>query len=387
MKKKSVVLILAALMLLTSCSGKPAAKETPTGVYYEITGVDPTETVLVLDGNEIPAELYCYWAAFNCSALEYQLNMYHDYFGMYEEIFQDDGTIDWNANFPSSDLTLNEYAKDMAEDTVFFYAAIENLAKQYGVELTEEDQASVEEEMQSMADSLGGDAEFENYLEETGLSRDNLQRVMSATSLLDGLIDLAGQEGSEIYLPPEDYSQYMSYLDCILLSTDGLSEEETAAKRQTGEDLLAQLEQAEDKDTLFTQLAEEYSEDPDRTEEGYFYTPGTMPAEVEAAATSLAPGAVSGLVETDSGLYLVLGKSLEDGLALYPEQKTALLQNYVVGLVNDYQETMEVERRGTLTDMDMSEFYQNYLDKMDQRAVDDATAVLSGAESSTAPQE
>ena len=52
------------LYVLTACGGTPAA-EAPTGVYYEITGVAPAETVLVLDGNEIPAELYCYWTAFN----------------------------------------------------------------------------------------------------------------------------------------------------------------------------------------------------------------------------------------------------------------------------------------------------------------------------------
>ena len=106
MKRMCLAPILAACMLLTACGGTPAA-EAPTGVYYEITGVAPAETVLVLDGNEIPAELYCYWTAFNCSAVEYQLNMYHDYYGMYEELFRDDGTIDWNAGFPDSDLTLN----------------------------------------------------------------------------------------------------------------------------------------------------------------------------------------------------------------------------------------------------------------------------------------
>ena len=385
MKRMCVGISLAALMLLSACTGKPAG-EAPSGVYYDITGVDPAETVLVLDGNEIPAELYCYWAAFNCSALEYQLKMYHDYFGMYEEVFQDDGTIDWNAKFPSSDMTLNQYAKDMAEDTVFFYAAIENLADQYGVTLTEENEAAIDEEMEGMKESLGGEEEFQNYLEETGLSVDNLRRVMSATSLLDGLMELAGQEGSEIYLDPAKYGDYLGYTDYIFLSTDGLSEDEAAAKRQTAGDILAQLEQAEDKDARFAELATEYNEDTNRGETGYFYTPGTLPAAVEEAAAALEPGAVSELVESEEGLYLVLGKSLEEGLAGDPQQTDAVLQNYVVELVNTYQEEMEVERRGTLTDMEMGEFYQKYLDEMDQRALDDATEILDGAATSTEPQ-
>lgn len=387
MKRKIIALTMAAAMLLTACSGKPAGEE-PSGVYYEITGVDPEETVLVLDGNEIPAELYCYWAAFNCSALEYQLKMYHDYYGMYEEIFGDDGEIDWNAEFPSSKMTLNEYAKSMVEDTVFFYAAIENMAKKYGVELTEEDKAAIEEERLNMVDSLGGEEAFEDYLEETGLSRDNLERVMAATSLLDGLMEQAGQEGSDLYLPAENYGEYLRYTDYIVLFTgSSLSDEEKAAKRQTAEDLLAQLNAGGDKEELFVQLAGEHSEEA-RSEEqvGYFYAPGTMPDVFEEAAGALQPGEVSDIVETDNGLYIILGKSLEEGLEQYPEEKDELLQNYVVSLVNEYQDGIEVERRGTLTDMELGGFYQKYLEKMSERAVEDATNTLQGAESSPSAQ-
>ena len=109
------------------------------------------------------------------------------------------------------DLTLNEYAQNMVEDTVYFYAAIENLAEKYGVELTEEDEAAIEEERRSMEDSLGGPEAFEDYLQETGLSLGNLRRVMAATSLLDGLIDLAAQADSALYLPREDYGQHFYY--------------------------------------------------------------------------------------------------------------------------------------------------------------------------------
>lgn len=59
MKRKIIALTMAAAMLLTACSGKSAGED-PSAVYYEITGVDSEETVLVLDGNDIPAELYCY---------------------------------------------------------------------------------------------------------------------------------------------------------------------------------------------------------------------------------------------------------------------------------------------------------------------------------------
>jgi len=58
----------------------------------------------------------------------------------------------------------------------------------------------------------------------------------------------------------------------------------------------------------------------------------------------------------------------------------------VVSLVNEYQDGMEVERRGTLTDMELGGFYQKYLEKMSERAVEEATNTLQGAESSPSAQ-
>jgi len=218
MKKRLIVLFVMTAVLLTACGGP--VKEDPMGVYHKITGVKPEEVVLVLDGNEISAELYFYWTAFNCSALEYQLNMYHDY-GMYQEVFQEDGTLNWGTEFPTgSGTTLSQYAKTMAEDTIFFYAAIENLANTYGIVLTAEDEDAIEAERQNMEDALGGPEGFENYLTEMGLSREGLTRVMAVTNLLDGLIELAGQEDSQLYLPEADYPQYLGYTDFIFFALD-----------------------------------------------------------------------------------------------------------------------------------------------------------------------
>lgn len=388
MKRKCLAPFLAACMLLSACGGTPAA-EPPAGVYYEITGVDPAETVLVLDGNEIPAELYCYWTAFNCSAVEYQLKMYHDLYGMYEELFREDGTIDWNADFPNSDLTLNEYAGNMVEETVFFYAAIENLAEKYGVKLSEEDEAAIEEELQSMEESLGGPEAFEQYLQETGLSLDNLRRVMAATNLLDSLTGLAEQPDSELYLPQEDYGKYLYYTDYIALSlTDDMSEAEQTEVRSTAQGLLTQLEEAEDREALFAELAKEHSQESAQSEgqSGYFYAPGVMPEVFETAAQTLSPGELSGLIESERAVYILLGKDLEQGLSAYPGQKDALLQSHVVELVNAYQDGMEVERRGDLTDMVVGDFYEKYLEKMEQIAVEDTVDTLQKAQESAAPQ-
>ncbi len=72
------------------------------------------------------------------------------------------------------------------------------------------------------------------------------------------------------------YGEYLRYTDYIVLFTgSSLSDEEKAAKRQTAEDLLAQLNAGGDKEELFVQLAGEHSEEA-RSEEqvGYFLCAG-----------------------------------------------------------------------------------------------------------------
>ncbi|NCE64929.1 hypothetical protein D1159_10110 [Pseudoflavonifractor sp. 524-17] len=375
MKKRVFLLFVMAAVLLTACGG-PEKGET-MGVYHQITGVKPEEVVLVLDGNEISAELYCYWTAFNCSALEYQLNMYHDY-GMYQELFQEDGSLNWGAEFPAgSGMTLSQYAKTMAEDTIFFYAAIENLAKTHGVVLSAEDEAVIETERQNMEEALGGPEGFENYLTEMGLSRESLTRVMAVTSLLDGLIELAGQQDSPLYLPEADYPKYLGYTDFLFFAVDADKDQEQA--RKEAEEIHQQLGQAENPAARFGELAVQYTAEG-RAMTDYFYTPGSMPEPFEAAAAQLQPGQLSPVVETESGCYILLGKSLPEGLERQPEQRKTLLENYIVAQAGQYQEEMEVVRKGDLTSLDAGNFYQDYLKYMEDRAVENATAILSGKE-------
>ena len=161
-----------------------------------------------------------------------------------------------------------------------------------------------------------------------------------------------------------------------------MTEEERAEVRGTAQNLLTQLNEAEDKEALFSKLVEEYSQERPQSEGqyGYFYAPDVMPEVFENTVRTLSPGEVSGLVESEHAVYILLGKDLEQGLAAYPDQKDALLQSYVMELVNDYQDEMEVERRGDLTNMMVGDFYQQYLDQMNQRAVEDAAAVLRKAQ-------
>lgn len=262
MMKRWMSGLLALVLLAGLCAGcgdkRPIdtpTEEAPYGIYYDVTGIHPRETVLEVDGNQIPAELYFYWLTYTCGNLENSLNMYHTYYGLYGELFGEDGSLSWDADFEEG-KTLAQKALEDAENSVKFYAAIENLAARRDVSLTEEDQAALDGSIASAKEQLGEEG-FADYLELMGITQENFRRISAAGFLFDRLRELVLVEGDELYRELGG----SIYVDHILLSTvnnetgEALPEEEIAAKRATAEDLLAQLQAAEDREALFTQLA------------------------------------------------------------------------------------------------------------------------------------
>lgn len=371
---KRTICALLALTMIFLCVGCGANDE-PSGIYYEITGIAPNETVMEVDGNAIPAELYFYWTTYNCNTIDYQILSSYNYYGVYGELLNEDGTLNWDAEL-SEGTTVGQFAREQAENSVKLYAAIENMAKEYGVEMTDEDKASLEENRAAAIEELGGEEEFQAYLEELGISEDSFNRLSSASYLVEGLTDLVLEEGSPLYLAPEDYNQYAIYADHILLSTqdtttgEALSEEEIEAKRATAEDLLAQLQEAEDVEALFSQLADEYSEDPGRDSypNGYIYAPGTMVTEFEDAAASLNPGEISGIVESTYGYHIILRKDLTQGLADDPDQKRTLAQNHLDSLLQLAMQEAEVTASDKLDTIEPGTLYVSYTTWLNEKA-------------------
>ena len=384
--KKTICALLALAMILTlAACGK--SQEPPSGIFYDITGIAPDETVMEVDGNAVPAELYFYWTAYNCSVIDYQILSANNYYGAYSDLVGEDGALIWDGAL-SETQTVNQFALEQVEDTVKFYAALENMAKEYGVEMTEEDKAAMAENRAAAVEQLGSEEAFQEYLAELGLREESFERLSVAAYLMDGLTDLVLEEGSPLYLSPEDYDQYAAYADHILLTTKdtatgvSLSEEEIAAKRATAEDLLAQLQQAEDVEALFAQLADEYSQDPGRESNptGYIYTPGTMVTEFEDAVSALAPGEISGIVESDYGFHIILRRDLTEGLDNDPDQKRAIAETHMQSLVELNMQEAEVTRSDLLADMDPGAFYVSYTARLEElAAAKEAESAADGA--------
>ena len=86
-----------------------------------------------------------------------------------------------------------------------------------------------------------------------------------------------------------------------------------------------------------------------------------MNAAYETAAKALRPGQVSGVVEGETGFYIILRKALTDKLKADPEALANLQEDYLSDLVVARAVQMEVTAAPELKDLDAVEVYSAYV--------------------------
>ncbi len=386
----SCVLVLTMLLsLLSGCGAAPAqeSSDADAGIFYELTGIPAGKTVMTVSGVNISAEEYLYWLAYLCTSMEYNITNYNAYYGSYANLINpEDSSVIWDGEFQDG-MTLAEYARNEAESTIKFYTAIELMAQKYNAGLDEEDKAAIVESLNGAIAELGGQEAFDAYLKKLGISQDTFQNLSASGYLFDNLLLLVLQEGTDLYLQPENYSKYATYADHILLTTidtdsgKALSPEQLQEKKALAEDLLAQLRSSEDPVALFSQLADQYSEDPGREEnpDGYVFTPNTMVKVFEDTANALEVGQISDIVESDYGYHIILRKDLQDALDADPEQKVSLAQTHLTTLLTILAGEATVEVMPEIQNLDVAAFYPAYSAKVKELTIANAEAMAADA--------
>lgn len=386
--KKLISAVLAVVMVLTmfaGCSqtqeGSTAADTGGAGVFYEITGIPAEKVVMTVSGVGITAEEYLYWVAYLGASISYNIVNYNAYYGMYDNLVNDDGTMNWDEEFQNG-LTLAEYVQTEAESTIAFYTAIKLMAEKHNAGLDDKDTAAITESLNAAISELGGQEEFEAYLAKLGICQNTFLDMTASSYLFDNLLLQVLEEGSELYLSPDKYDKYATYADHILFMTidldsgKPLSPDLMAQQRTLAEQTLASLRASDDPITLFKQLADEYSEDTGRATnpEGYIFTPGTMVQAFEDAAKALQVGEISDIVESDYGYHIILRKDLLEGLKADPEERVNLAEKHLTTLLTILAGEATVEVMDDVKDLDVGTFYEAYNVKVQEIAINNANA-------------
>ena len=369
----TIALALAMVLTLVSCGGMKKGSRTD-GIYYEATGISPDAVLMRLGGVDVPAERYFYWlynsvsnAAMYCGADGFDTDA-------------GDGRSYAEVCF---DFTL-EAAKE--------YCLVEKWAKELGLTLTEEDDASIKEQVDAYEEEYG-DFGFK-YM---GVTRETMEYLYTQFAYYDLLLDAAMVEGGSLSPDEETLRAYVEEAglikaDHVLLATkdlttnEPLSEDEIQAKYQKAEEILAELQAAEDLEATFKALADEYSEDTGRTAypDGYVFSEGDMVIEFENAAKALNAGEISGIVESDFGYHILLRKEISAEEILTEDSYfTYLLERKTAEMDVEYSEIFE---QNVLT-MDMGDFYTKVSEARDVLYAEYEASIMAGGKDESGEEE
>ena len=227
-----------------------------------------------------------------------------------------------------------------------------------------------------------------------GVTRETMEEMYKAFGCYDLLNESVYVEGSALAPTEEDLLAYaeesgLMKADHILLATQNLSTgatlDEAAVQAQyaKAEEILAQLQAAEDVETLFKTLADENSEDTGRVAypDGYVFGAGEMVIEFENAAKELAVGEINGIVESPYGYHILLRKALTAEEVLADGEYFAfVLKKYTDGAEVEYSELYN----NVVAQLDLGAFYTAVSDARDTLYSEYLAQQETGAESGEA---
>ena len=284
MQKWKLFPALLSCLLLTACAApeEPKNPSVPeTAVLGEAAGVPEEETLLTVDGQEIPAWRYLYWLAFTCDQIQ----------ARYEEA---GAVLDWNA--PADGGTLSSYAKGQALEDTVLYAAVENWAASYRCALDGKDRDAVKSDWARQAKASGGEEAFLAELACQGLDRARWEILEETGRLYAKLCALYEAEEGPFQTPAPQPAKTM--VDRLLVSAG--ADREAAQERAA--ELFSRLNTAADQAAEFAALA---AASDDSAGPRVFTPGGTFSAPLEEAALSLEPGQLSGIVESEEGFSIL----------------------------------------------------------------------------------
>lgn len=314
-QKQVIALLLAALMMLGVFAG---CGKKETGVEMNIGGEKVNvENIATIGGIDVPAQLYRYFF----------MNIKYSYdYG--DESF-------WEANPDTV-----EFVKLSALNYMQNYAATLALAKEYGIELTSEDEAAIEDGINSAIDSAGSYASFKEQLEYSYLTEELYRELLKVELLSSAVYKHLFNEGGEYYISDAQLKEYVK--EDYILSRHILISNNNENKEALIKEVQGKLDDGED----FRTLEEQYSEDTGSTTsfpDGVCYTEGTMITDFYETALNTKVGEISTVDTTEYGYFFIKRLELTDEYidnnidTLYDEYYNSTYNTVVGAFMEDVQ--------------------------------------------------
>ena len=306
------------------------------GVLEFSAGMSAGDTVLTVNGEDVPADLFLYWLDYNC----YYFMSYYGMFG----------------------LSLSDYAGDMMDEAAYLCIS-QALLRQKAAELG---CLPTDAQVKEAQDSLDGET-AELLKSGYGLSDDSINSLILSNAYYENVMAALTHDPDEQELDEYLDAQGVFAVKHILLKTTDdsnqpLPDDQIAAKKAQAEDFLSQLQAASDLEAKFDELMNEYSEDGGlaTNPDGYvFSSTDSLVGGFREAALELEIGGLSGIVETDYGYHIMLRLPLtEDTRAEYGANFRASAMD---DLVQQWEEASDITRADALSTLDPADFFNRIM--------------------------
>jgi len=195
---------------------------------------------------------------------------------------------------------------------------IQQAAKEKGVTATEQ---QVRERMDEMKEQFGGDASFQMYLAQYGITEDMLKQDVRNQLLIEGLLK------PEIKISEEEIKAYFEENKDMFGEPEQVKARHILVETEAqAKEIRAKLDQGES----FEELAKQYSTDEASKANGGdlgYFKRGDMVPEFEEVAFSLKPGETSQPVKSQFGYHIIRVEDHKQPVpAKYEEKKEDIRQ-------------------------------------------------------------
>lgn len=365
--KKLLCAGLSGALLIGAMAGCSTADPQPTpaadDIAYQATGLARDTVLFTVDGRDVTADQYLYWLLTSISEAKSAGYLADD--EAWEETIEDQPT--------------NDYLKNKALEISKLYAVVANHAEEQGANVTEEQRAEAEEQLEQVG------AMYEQYyglttqewLDQQCISREGYLSLNDAYYQVQNL-QTSMEETGELTPTDEDIQNMIDaegIYNCkhILIAfpahDDGsdVTDEEKAATKAEAEALYQEITAAADPIAAFDEAMNEKSDDGrDQTSgellkpEGYtFLASGalldgssSLVSEFVTAGTALAVDEISAPVATDYGYHILLRQNADN------EDTRAAYSNYAMNqMLDQWTADAKVETTDAFDKLDPKAFY------------------------------
>lgn len=369
-------------------SDDPSASPAPAYVKeftQTLGGVDPDTVLFTADGMDVTADYYFYWLAYDCYNLDTNYQMYLG------------KALDFDEVTPEG-ITTGQFLKEDAQKAAIAYLILEREAEANNAGLTEEQEAMWEEQKAAFIQEIGQEG-YDQLLHQQGMSEEMFNRIGIMNNFLlenvkQALVPPLTEKEAEAYRTEQKLygAKHILILTAsespdgaVSLSTGdpaknddgtdftGTAEEYNAAARAKAEDLLAQINAAEDPIAKFDELMKQYSQDTGlaANPDGYTFTPdSSFVDEFKDGVYELEPGEISGIVESSFGFHILERTTPDISEQYQTERMNALMDEWA---------STKITPTPTYEALDVKDFYAKFTEYANQFVSDPAQETESGA--------